>query len=216
MHDMKFIAGTNAQRSVALLLAQFLLAGCLATTGPATPVAQIEIQESVGFTISEEARVSGDVREDYRQALQLLEQGDLDGGVRLLDAVVEAAPQLSAPRIDRGIALRMAGRPDEAVESLIGALELNPRHPIAHNELGIVYRQTGRFAEAKQSYEAALAIYPGFHFARRNLAVLCDLYLADLECAMQNYEAYMTTVFEDAEVTMWMQDLRYRMDSGGE
>jgi len=73
-----------------------------------------------------------------------------------------------------------------------------------------VYRKTGRFAEARSSYERALAIYPGYHFARRNLAILCDLYLADLDCALANYEAYMATVPGDDEASMWIADIRNR------
>jgi Flp pilus assembly protein TadD len=80
-----------------------------------------------------------------------------------------------------------------------------------HNELGIIYRKAGRFAEAKKSYEAALAVYPGYHYARRNLAVLCDLYLADLTCALENYEAYMATVPSDKQASMWISDIRNRI-----
>ena len=98
-----------------------------------------------------------------------------------------------------------------AEEYLLQALELNSKHPVALNELGIVYRETGRFAKAKQQYEAAIAVYPGYHHARRNLAILCDLYLGDLGCALQQYEAYMATVPSDPEAEMWITDLRNRM-----
>jgi Flp pilus assembly protein TadD len=173
--------------------------------------ASIEIEESVGFTIVENARIDGDVRVDYDRALEMLGQGDLQQGSSLLESVIEQAPDLSAPHIDLAIAYHRKGDLESAERYLLSALESNPNHPIALNELGIVYRKTARFNEARQSYEAALTVYPGYHYARRNLAVLCDLYLADLECALSNYEAYMTTVHSDDEAAMWLKDVRYRL-----
>jgi len=201
---------TDAWRTACLLVSACIISAC-ATPGTSHTPASIEIQEEVGFTISENVRISSDERTNYKDALILLEQGRHEPGVALLEKVAEAAPQLSAPRIDLGIAYHRAGNLDAAENNLLLALELNPDHPIAHNELGIVYRKAGRFAEAKKSYEAALAIYPGYHYARRNLAVLCDLYLADLNCALRNYEAYMTTVPGDDEASMWISDIRYRI-----
>jgi Flp pilus assembly protein TadD len=206
------MAWTSELVNGVVLFAVVSIAGCATTQAPHNPPPQIEIQDAVGFTITEEARVSGDVRVDYDQALRFLERGELEKGIHVLEAVVEAAPHLSAPRIDLGLAYHLAGQLEAAERSLVLALEANLNHPNAHNELGIVYRKSGRFAKAKRSYEAALAIYPGYHFARRNLAVLCDLYLADLNCALENYEAYMTTVAGDSEVSMWMEDIRYRME----
>ena len=193
-----------------LLVSSFAISGCATTESSLTP-ARIEIQQEVGFTITEETKISGDVRLDYDEALTYLKQGQLEQGVQLLEAVVEAAPHLSAPRIDLGIAYHREGKLEAAESALLQALESNPNHPIANNELGIVYRETGRFAAARQSYQTALATYPGYHFARRNLAVLCDLYLADLDCALQNYEAYMATVPGDKEATMWIADIRQRI-----
>ncbi len=198
------------QNIALLLVVTTICSACAPSTVKRTPV-RIEVQEAVGFTITEEKKIDSDIRLDYDQALSLLEQGRHDEGVALLEAVAEAAPDLSAPYIDLGVAYHRAGNLNAAETNLRLALELNPNHPIAHNELGIVYRKTGRFAEAKRSYEAALATYPGYHYARRNLAILCDLYLADLSCALRNYEAYMTTVPSDDEAAMWIADIRYRI-----
>jgi len=202
-------------RVVLVYVAAFIVSGC-ASTGSSSKPARIEIQEEWGFTITEAVRISGDVRTDYEKALGLLEQGRRDQGIAMLEAVTTAAPQLSAPRIDLGIAYHQAGDLEAAESHLLLALEANPNHPIAQNELGIVYRKTGRFKEARKSYEAALAVYPGYHFARRNLAVLCDLYLSDLNCALHNYEAYMTTVVSDDETSMWIADIRLRMGQAEE
>lgn len=199
-------------RGMLLFAAACALSGC-ATTKVPTSTARLEIQESVGFTITEEARISGNVRTDYESAMTLLQQGHHADGIALLEEVAAKAPQFSAPRIDLGIAYHRTGDLEAAERNLIMALQLNESHPIAHNELGIVYRKTGRFADARRSYEAALAIYPGYHFARRNLAVLCDLYLADSECALTHYEAYMATVPNDDEASMWIADLKMRHGS---
>lgn len=196
-------------------LVALAVSGCATTTSQRhAPPARIDIQEQVGFTIVEEGRISDIVRADYDAALRYLQQGDLQQGIVLLEAIVAQAPELAAPHIDLGMAHHRAGDLEAAAASLRQAVTVNPSHPIAHNELGIVYRKLARFSEAKQSYEAALGIYPGYHYARRNLAILCDLYLADLDCALNNYEAYMTTVPADEEVSMWIADIRYRMDQG--
>lgn len=195
----------------AMLAMAIMAAGC-GVSGSAQKHARIEIEEEVGFVITEEARISNAVRADYEEAVHLLEQGQNARAMELLAKAAEQAPYLSAPRIDLGIAHHRDGGLVAAEVELQKALEINPDHPVVHNELGIVYRKSGRFVEARRSYEAALAIYPGFHFARRNLAILCDLYLGDMQCALEHYQAYIATVPEDNEAEMWLADVRNRMD----
>ncbi len=198
-------------RKFLLTVVCLALGACAASTSKPRPKAQIDIQEEVGFTITEKVSMRDSVRLDYERALMFLEQGQSAQGIALLDSVVAEAPNVTGPRIDLGVAQHQEGDLEAAEQHLLQALELNPDHPVVHNELGIVYRKTGRFAEARRSYEAALAVYPGYHHARRNLGVLCDLYLADLECALESYEAYMTTVPSDEQAAMWIVDLRNRM-----
>lgn len=168
------------------------------------------VPDATGFTITQEIRVSGDVRAEYDQALRLLAQQPAEPGIALLVSVTESAPDAISPHIDLGIAYARAGDLDRAEESFVKALAINPDHPVANNELGIVYRRKGRFADARAAYEKALAISPSFHFAHRNLGILCDLYLVDPGCALTHYEAYSRAVPDDQDAVKWIADLRMR------
>ena len=198
-------------RSTLLIVIGLLLTACATTTEKPRPTSRVDVQENVGFTITEASPVPDRARMDYSQAIAQLEDGNHAQGIALLTQVAEAAPDAAAPRIDLGIAENEAGNLEAAEKHLRKALELSPDHPVAYNELGIVYRKTGRFQEARRAYEMALSIFPGYHYARRNLGVLCDLYLGDLECALDAYNAYMATVPADPETTMWVADIRNRL-----
>ena len=189
-------------------LALVLMLGACASGGPSRP-SESELAEG-GFSISERVRVSSDVREKFAQAGRLLEDGQNEAGAELLVEVTEVAPQLTAAHINLGIAYGRLGDLERALACLERALELNPRHPAVHNELGIVLRRLGRFEQARTSYEKALALRPEFQPARINLAILCDLYLADPACALENYEAYARAVPGDTTAAAWISDLRAR------
>lgn len=163
-----------------------------------------------GFTLTDKVQIDADTRAQYDNAVRQLEQKQYQEGIASLLKVTQRVPTAAAPYVDLGIAFGRTGDLDKAEASFKRALEINPRHPIAHNELGMVYRRKGQFAEARASYEKAIALVPDFHFARLNLAILCDLYLADTACALDNYEAYQRAIPDDKQAAMWIADLRTR------
>jgi Flp pilus assembly protein TadD len=209
--------------TILMVLATTFVIGCTGQHYKPTPATPAELpnvrpdvqkanieQDAGGFTITQPVEVTAEVRVDYQAAVRMLEEARYEPGIALLLEVAERAPAVTATHIALGIAYTHIGDLDHAEASLQKALELSPQHPAAYNELGLVQRRKGQFAESRASYEAALAQFADFHYAHRNLAILCDLYIGDSACALEHYEAYSRIVPHDAMVAKWIADLRYR------
>lgn len=163
-----------------------------------------------GFVIREVPAMDLDSRSNFEQALVLMQTENFEKAIDLLQKVIERSPGVTAPYIDLAIACRKTGKTKEAEDYLKTALELIPQHPVASNEYGLLLRHEGRFAEARTIYEQALATFPEYLPLHRNLGILCDLYLNDQSCALEQYRIYSEAMPEDDQVKIWIADLQLR------
>lgn len=176
-----------------------------------TAASQQGCQHHGVIEIVEDHPVDPEIKDEFQQAVALLKQEKYPDAIRLLKTVTGKTSKFSAPFIDLGIAYARTNEYDKAEESLKKALAINALHPVALNELGLVYRKTGRYSEARKLYEKLLQTYPDYLPAHKNLGVLCDIYMKDLNCALQQYETYVQARPEDQKVKIWIADVKSRM-----
>jgi tetratricopeptide (TPR) repeat protein len=164
-----------------------------------------------GFIITERPHLKGQTRADFRHAIAMMKGKDYDGAIALLKKVIAQSPGVTAPYIDIALAYEHIGKVAKAEKNLKTALSLVPDHPVASNEYALLLRKTGHFAEARTVYEKSLKAFPEYLPAHRNLGILCDLYLNDPKCALEQYEIYSKSKPADKQIKIWIADLRMRM-----
>ena len=96
----------------------------------------------------------------------------------------------------------------------IGDIRRRRRPLTPFNLQGIHYRRAGLFRQARDAYQAALRLRPDYAMAHINLAILCDIYLQDMDCARRHYREYLRLAGAgDNRVELWMADLEQRRES---
>jgi len=155
--------------------------------------------------------VDSDVELDFKNALTLMQQEKNAQAIVVLKTVIEREQRLPAPYVNIAIAYNKVDAKKAAEENLIKALKLDIGHPVANNELGLLYRKSGKFNAARTAYQNAIKDHPDYLPAKRNLGVLCDLYLHDFDCALEQFENYLELKPDDKTVAIWVADIKRRL-----
>lgn len=163
-----------------------------------------------GFVISENYQFNFNQKDLFVLGIDALESGVYDVAVDCFKPVTEMAPLHSFPYVNLAIAYIRSDRDEQAEEPLKKVLQLVAGHPLASHEYGLLLRRAGRFVEARAVYEDSLAIFPEYFPLRKNLGVLCDLYMNDLECASRQYKMFLEAQPEDEQVKLWLAELQGR------
>ena len=102
----------------------------------------------------------------------LLQTGDPERGLELIERLLAAVPNHPIALSNRGNALRSLGRPAEALLSYDRAIAARPDHPSAYYNRGALLQELRRFDEALRDYERAIALGPDSVDAHWNKALL--------------------------------------------
>ncbi len=157
--------------------------------------------------------IDSDIELDFKKAISLMQQDNNEQAITILKTVIEREQRLPAPFVNIAIAYNKLGELKAAEENLIKALKIDIGHAVANNELGLLYRKQGRFNAARTAYQNAINKHPDYLPAKRNLGILCDLYIHDFECAMEQFEDYLDLKPGDKTVTIWVADVKRRLKS---
>jgi len=102
-----------------------------------------------------------------------LQQGDAGRAEAFFARAVAARPGLASYQLNHGLALRRAGRPEEALAAFARARALDPRLAEAPHQAGNLLKSTGRYAEAAAALREAVRLAPKNAAAWLNLGVAC-------------------------------------------
>jgi tetratricopeptide (TPR) repeat protein len=149
--------------------------------------------------------------QQYSQALQMMKSGKATDAELEFKQLIVAYPQFAGPQLNLGLLYLHGSKLTEAETAFKAAVQSTPGNPVAGDELGIVERKLGKFSEAEAAYLGAISAEPNYAPAHLNLGVLYDLYLAEPQKALEQYERYLEIAGENKQVAGWVIELRKRV-----
>ena len=97
----------------------------------------------------------------YDQAIELKNQGDLDGAIAKLREVVEMEPDHADSHSALSVYLQRQGKFAEAIAHAKKVCELAPNDPFSFTQLSVIYVKCGKIPEAEDARARAHAAQMG-------------------------------------------------------
>jgi protein O-GlcNAc transferase len=141
--------------------------------------------------------MTGSAEHCHRQGVALLNAGDFAGALAAFDAALALAPHISALHYDRGNALAMLRRLEQAVEAYDRSLALEPAQPRAVYNRAMALIQLQRWDDALAALDGLVARHPQMADAWNNRAGVLQA-LARHEDALQSMEQVLRLRPQDA------------------
>jgi len=189
----------NYAQLITLLMPILFLASCV--TDPGKKAEQGEYQELRIYNLD------SDVEDMFDEAVGYLKSEKYDEAIKVLEQLIELENRVPTPYINLAMAYEIKGDKEKAEKYLLQAVKVDLAHPVANNQLGMLYRKLGRFDDAKKAYMNALTRNPDYLPVIKNLGILCEIYMRDLPCALEQYERYLELQPDDKTMSIWVSDL---------
>ncbi|MGI9294573.1 MAG: tetratricopeptide repeat protein, partial [Pseudomonadales bacterium] len=76
----------------------------------------------------------------------------------------------------------------------------------------LLHREQGEFKQAEKTFLQAIKIWPGYASIQLNLGILYELYMGEMQSALEHYQNYQQLQSEpDKTIAGWIIDLQRRI-----
>lgn len=201
-------------RTIIFLLILGGMPGCSQKTVEQQPPEVIDSAGSV-TTIEEKQQDSIIDAHEYEAGIDALSIKDYNAAKDFFSRFAVKNPGLSGAYLNLAIIAYTQQAYDEAGRLIVRVLEINPRHPRAYHLRALLRQNNGEIRLAEKDYKKAIALNPHYTIAHYNLALLYDIFLQDLQPAIEHYSIYLELLSsEDKNTQDWINHLRNSLANG--
>ncbi|MFK5893305.1 MAG: tetratricopeptide repeat protein [Pseudomonadota bacterium] len=177
---------------------------------------QLKVPESKSGEENVPSRaVSKAEREKYRAGITALYNNDLSKAQRIFNEFIRNKPKLAGGYANLALVHFKKKEFKKSLKQVNKALKLNPKQVQALNLRAQLYVLDGKIHKAKADYLLAVKTKPKYVNAQYNLALLYDVYLQEIELAIQHYKIYMSLLKKPDEITQdWITHLEGTLKNG--
>lgn len=128
------------------------------------------------------------------------------------DTAVVVSPAQVEQWVLQGLRAYEAGQPGQAIAAWQKVLRAEPERAAVRNNLALLLTREARFQEAEDLLQQGIEMTPEVAHLHFNLAVISELYLLDLNKALNHYRRFQALSGQaDEQVASWIVDLERRV-----
>lgn len=153
-------------------------------------------------------------KESFGDAMDALKDEKYDEAESQLQLLIDNHPTLSGPAYNMAMMKYTLGDMEKAEEYANIALNRNYYNQQARNLIAVIYREKGDFAKSEELHKKNLEVWAGYAESYRNLGVLYDLYMGNIQEAVAYYKQYNALQAEpNRQVLGWTMDIDRRLQA---